>query len=162
MPSIQIDYSSFDDAPSELGVLPEGPYNLKVLGSYFEPYLSGNGVALVFRLQVQDGPYTGRILFHKPAYKHSSEKWQSKGHKDIRDLHRACGFETLEDTDVLDQKLFKAHVGVESGTGKYKDRNFIRRVMKYDHPISVKKKASKVAKQAAPKAEQFDDDDIPF
>lgn len=159
MPSIQIDYDSFDDAPSEMGVLPEGQYNLKVLGSYFEPYLSGNGVALVFRLQVQDGPYSGRILFHKPAYKHSSEKWQGKGHKDIRDLHRACGFETLEDTDVLDQKLFKAQVSIDSGEGKYKDRNFIRRVMKYDHPISVKKK---VVKAVEAQKEQYDDDDIPF
>lgn len=157
MPAIDIDYTQFADE-QQFKPLPEGSYNVKVLGSCFEPYLSGNGVALAFRLQVQDGPHKGRILFHKPAYKHSSDKWQARGHKDIRDLHRACGFETLDDTDKLNEKLLQVSVVVEDGRGEYKARNVIKGARKYGAPLDVVKR-SKAAKNTLP---DYDDDDVPF
>ena len=50
-------------------------------------------------------------------------------------------------------------VSIDTGEGKYKDRNFVRRVMKYDHPINVKKK---VVKAVEAQKDLYDDDDIPF
>jgi len=160
MPAINLDYSQFNDEKREFSVLPDGNYNVKVLGSCFEPYLSGNGVALAFRLQVQDGPHKGRILFHKPAYEHTSDKWKAKGHKDIRDLHRACGFETLDDTDHLNEKLLQVSVGIEEGRGSYKSRNIIKRAWKYGAPLDVKKKVKPLEKKQPDY--DYEDDDVPF
>lgn len=137
------------DGPS-YDLLPEGEYTLKALDAE-EKETSTGGEMIVAKFEVIGGKHDGRWLWMNFNIKNRSETAQRIGRQQLVAWATACGKPDADDTDKLLDKRFNAIVGIQKGTGGYKDSNTIKQFLFGD---TTAPKASPAEPKAAAPAEK--------
>lgn len=127
--------------------IPEGDYTLKALDAE-EKETSTGGTMIKVKFEVVSGEFKGRWLWNNFNVVNKSEKAQAIGRQQLVMWAAACGKPDADDTDKLLEKPFNATVGIEAGTGNYKDSNRIKVFLVPE----AEKKAPAAAKPATPAA----------
>lgn len=136
------------NAPAEYDPIPEGEYVLKALEAEERETSAGTGTYIKVKFEVVKGEHAGRLLWQNFNINNPSEKAQRIGRQQLVAWATACGKGDADDTDKLLEKPFRAAVGIEKGTGGYKDSNRIKAFL-FD---AAETSAKPAAKPAAPKA----------
>jgi hypothetical protein len=112
-----------------------------------ETKTGGEMVACTF--QVVEGQYKGRKIWTNFNTVNKSEKAQEFGRRMLSGWARACGKPNAKSTDDLLEKPFWCKLGIEVGTGSYKDKNTIASFLM---PEGAAAPAPKSEPKAAPEA----------
>lgn len=156
-----------EEAASERSQLPKGWYKGHMLASYFQDFKNGNGVALVFDFQVDNGGLPRRIRSYNTwAHRTSpdAEKW---GQVAVKQFLRACGKPEARSTEECHN--LPIEILVEEGE-KY---NRIKSYRKVQPPVKegvtlmtpsfgVPREAMVEPETVKQHAAQYEDDDVPF
>lgn len=134
-------------APADYSPIPEGEYTLKALDAEEKSTARGDGSYIKVKFEVVKGEHAGRLLWQNFNINNPSERAQQIGRQQLVSWAAACGKPDAEDTDQLLEKPFLAAVGIEPGTGGYKDSNRIKAFL-----FSAAAPASKPAPKSAPPA----------
>lgn len=133
-------------------LLPEGEYTLKAIDAE-EKETSTGGEMIVAKFEVVGGKHDGRWVWMNFNIKNRSETAQRIGRQQLVAWATACGKPDADDTDKLLDKRFNALIGIQKGTGGYKDSNTIKQFLFGDAPSpktsSAEKKAAPAEKPAA-------------
>lgn len=127
-------------------LLPEGEYQLKAIDAE-EKETSTGGEMIVAKFEVVGGKHDGRWVWMNFNIKNRSETAQRIGRQQLVAWATACGKPDADDTDKLLDKRFNAIVGIQKGTGGYKDSNTIKQFLFGDAPAP---KSAPAEKKAAP------------
>lgn len=127
-------------------LVPEGEYTLKAIDAE-EKETSTGGEMIVGKFEIVGGKHDGRWIWMNFNIKNRSEAAQRIGRQQLVAWATACGKPDADDTDKLLDKRFNAIVGIQKGTGGYKDSNTIKQFLFGDAPSP---KASSAEKKAAP------------
>lgn len=133
-------------------LIPEGEYTLKGVDAEEKETASG-GEMIVGKFEIVGGKYDGRWIWMNFNIKNRSETAQRIGRQQLVAWATACGKPEADDTDKLLDKRFNAIVGVQKGTGGYKDSNTIKQFLfgdapaKTDNSAPAKKEETKSAQQ---------------
>ena len=132
--------------------IPEGDYTLEAVEAEDKVTKDGTGTYINVKFEVKGGEHDGRLIWNIFNVVNKSEAAQRIGRQQLVAWATACGKPEADDTDKLIGKKFKATVGIEKGTGGYKDSNRIRAFL-FDSDAAPAAKAEKpAAAKAAPKA----------
>lgn len=131
---------------------PAGEYRLKGIEAE-EKDTSTGGNMITVKFEVVKGEYEGRLMWHnfnvtvKPkdrtekAEKNAATA-QNIGRRDLSNWARACGKPGAGDTDQLIDIPFDADVGIQKGSGGYKDANRVNEFVNPDPDAQPTRKAS--------------------
>ena len=137
------------NAPVDYSPIPEGEYTLKALDAEEKTTSRGDGSYIKVKFEVAAGEYAGRLLWQNFNINNPSEKAQQIGRQQLVSWAAACGRPDADDTDKLLERPFLAVVGVEAGTGGYKDSNKIKQ---FKLPAEGGAAPKAPARPAAPRA----------
>lgn len=133
-------------------LLPEGEYQLKAIDAEEKETATG-GEMIVAKFEVIGGNHNGRWIWMNFNIVNKSEAAQRIGRQQLVAWATACGKPDANDTDKLLDKRFNAIVGIQKGTGGYKDSNTIKQFLFGDVPsTSASPKESKAAPAEKPTA----------
>jgi hypothetical protein len=132
-------------------LLPEGEYQLKAIDAE-EKETSTGGEMIVAKFEVVGGKHDGRWVWMNFNIKNRSETAQRIGRQQLVAWATACGKPDADDTDKLLDKRFNAIVGIQKGTGGYKDSNTIKQFLFGDAPPPKASSAEKPAPAEKPAA----------
>ena len=153
MPSIKFN-DGVDDAANESFQLPEGWYPGHLVNSYFKDFKSGNGVSLVFEIQVSHKGRSRKLMSFN-TWKHKTspeaEKW---GQVAVKQFFRACGKPEAQSTEECHNMPLEVKV-IEGE--KFNQIKGYRRLGGPPRAATVVDEA-KIEQQK----KDLDDDDIPF
>ena len=135
-------------------LLPEGEYTLKCLDAEDKETKSG-GEMIAGKFEVVGGKHNGRWIWHNFNTVNSNETAQRIGRQQLVAWATACGKPEADNTDKLLDKKFNAIIGIQKGSGGYKDSNTIKQFLfsegdaptKADKPAESKKEEPKSAAQ---------------
>ena len=116
-----------NDGPS-YELLPEGEYTMKAIDAE-EKETSTGGEMIVAKFEVIGGKHDGRWVWMNFNIVNKSEAAQRIGRQQLVAWATACGKPDANDTDKLLDKRFNAIVGIQKGTGGYKERNTIKQFL---------------------------------
>jgi hypothetical protein len=140
-----------NDGPS-YELLPEAEYTMKAIDAE-ERETSTGGEMIVAKFEVIGGKHDGRWVWMNFNIVNKSEAAQRIGRQQLVAWATACGKPDANDTDKLLDKRFNAIVGIQKGTGGYKDSNTIKQFLFGDAPsTSASPKESKAAPAEKPAA----------
>lgn len=128
-------------------LLPEGEYTLKAIDAE-EKETSTGGEMIVAKFEVVGGKHDGRWIWMNFNVKNRSETAQRIGRQQLVAWAYACGKPDADDTDKLLDKRFNAIVGIQKGTGGYKDSNTIKQFLFGDAAPAAK--SAPVERKAPP------------
>lgn len=146
---------------------PAGDYRLKAVEAEDKDTQSG-GRMIVAKFEVVKGEHEGRLMWHnfnvivKPKENtekatKNAETAQNIGRRDLANWARACGKPGAGDTDMLIDVPFDAKVGIQKGSGGYKDSNRVEEFVNPDPEAraaaQTKKTESKSDSDSKPTAE---------
>lgn len=115
------------NTPASYDPIPEGDYQLKALEAEEKTTARGDGTYIKVKFEViTRGPHAGRLLWQNFNVVNPSETAQRIGRQQLAAWAAACGRPDADDTDKLLERPFAASVGIERGTGGYKDSNRIK------------------------------------
>lgn len=136
-------------------LLPEGEYTLKALEAEEKDTAKG-GEMIVGKFEVVGGKHDGRWVWMNFNTVNSNETAQRIGRQQLVAWATACGKPDCDDTDKLLDKRFNAIIGIQKGTGGYKDSNTIKQFLFGDTAPSksADKAADKPAEKKSPPAEK--------
>lgn len=124
MARFDFDISDYD-APQDFEIIPEGTeVRMKCTEAEDKETKSG-GEMVACTFQIVEGEYKGRRVWTNFNTVNSSEKAQNFGRRMLSGWARACGKPNAKSTDELLEKPFWCKLGIEKGTGQYKDKNVI-------------------------------------
>jgi hypothetical protein len=151
MAKFNFDVSEVDvnEGPS-YELLPEGEYTLIGLEAE-EKDTSTGGEMIAAKFEVVGGKGNGRWIWMNFNIVNKNETAQRIGRQQLVAWATACGKPEADDTDKLLGKKFNAIVGIEKGTGGYKDRNGIKQFLFSTGDAPASKPASKPVEKAAEK-----------
>jgi hypothetical protein len=127
-------------------LLPEGEYTMKAIDAE-EKETSTGGEMIVAKFEVIGGKHDGRWVWMNFNIVNRSEAAQRIGRQQLVAWATACGKPDANDTDKLLDKRFNAIVGIQKGTGGYKDSNTIKQFLFGD---ASSPKAAPAESKAAP------------
>lgn len=128
--------------------IPEGEYVLKAIDAEERQTSKGDGSYIKVKFEVAKGEHAGRLLWQNFNVNNPSAKAQQIGRQQLVAWATACGSPNADDTDKLLDKMFKAAVSIEKGTGGYSDSNRIKAFL--FESVSETKTAPKAAAKAVP------------
>jgi hypothetical protein len=114
------------NTPASYDPIPEGDYQLKALEAEEKTTARGDGTYIKVKFEVVRGPHAGRLMWQNFNVVNPSETAQRIGRQQLAAWAAACGRPDADDTDKLLERPFTASVGIERGTGGYKDSNRIK------------------------------------
>jgi len=145
-----------NDIPSgNYDPIPDGEYTLVALDAE-EKSTAAGGEMIKVKFEVVGGEHNGRFIWQNFNVVNKSEMAQKIGRQQLVAWATACGKADCDDTDKLIGKKFQAEVGIEKGTGGYKDSNRVRAFLfaAEEKPARAAAKATAPAKAAAPAGEK--------
>lgn len=151
MAKFNFDVSEVDvnEGPS-YELLPEGEYTLVGLEAE-EKETSTGGEMIAAKFEVVGSKGNGRWIWMNFNIVNKNETAQRIGRQQLVGWATACGKPDADDTDKLLGKKFNAIIGIEKGTGGYKDRNDIKQFLFSTGDASASTPASKPVEKAAEK-----------
>lgn len=78
--------------------LPEGDYAVMMIASEIKPTKEGNGMYMSTRLQVLEGKYANRLIFHNITIRNNNTLAVQIGHEQLKDLKDAVKLEKVSDS----------------------------------------------------------------
>jgi hypothetical protein len=122
----KFDWDNADyEAPQDFAIIPEGTEVRLKCTDAVDKETSSGGEMVAATFVVVEGEHKGRKIWTNFNTVNKSEKAQNFGRRMIAGWARACGKPNARSTDELLEKPFWAKLGVEKGTGQYKDKNTI-------------------------------------
>ena len=115
------EYESVED----YSVMPEGDYKLKATEAESKETSTGGEMIAATFVVIEPAEYKGRIVWTNFNVINKSEKAQNFGRRMLAGWARAAGKPNANDTDQLLDRPFWAILGIEKGSGKYKDKNVV-------------------------------------
>jgi hypothetical protein len=113
--------------PSEgFELLPPGNYRVQITDADVRPTKDGRGRFVWTEMEVLDGEYANRKLWHNFNIKNDSEKAQQIGLSQLSALCHAIAVMGMEDTDELKFKPFVVSVGTQAPKDGYDAQNRIK------------------------------------
>ena len=108
-------YHSVEDfAPSEdWSVIPPGDYNVMIVESAMKPTKNGSGEYLELKMQVIDGPYSGRSLWERLNIRNANPTAQSIAQRKLSSILRAFDITGTQDSTILHGRPMVAVVAVK-------------------------------------------------
>lgn len=148
----RFDFSLDDyDAPTDFEIIPEGTEVRMKCTEAEDKETSTGGEMVACTFQIVEGEHKGRKIWTNFNIVNKSEKAQNFGRRMLSGWARACGRPNAKSTDELLEKPFWCKLGIEKGTGQYKDKNVIA---SYLMPEGASEPAPKSDKPAdTPRAE---------
>lgn len=143
-----VDEVDVNEGPS-YELLPEGEYTLKAIDAE-EKETSTGGEMIVAKFEVVGGKHDGRWIWMNFNVKNRSETAQRIGRQQLVAWAYACGKPDADDTDKLLDKRFNAIVGIQKGTGGYKDSNTIKQFLFGDAAPAKSASVDKAPAKSAP------------
>lgn len=139
-----------NDGPS-YELLPEGEYTLVGLEAEERETASGGEMIAAKFEVIGGGKANGRWVWMNFNIVNKNETAQRIGRQQLVAWATACGKPDADDTDKLLGKKFNAIIGIQKGTGGYKDSNTIKQFLfsEGDAPKAASKPAEKAAPQPA-------------
>ena len=137
--------------------IPAGIYRAELTACELRQTKAGTGSYLNIRADVMDGPHAGRVVFGMITVTNPNSQAVEIGQGQLRELLRAVGLNTLEDTDQLVGRRCQIKVGIDERDG-YEPKNNI----KGWRPIEIRAKPAAAAEprpaaaRTAPPAEPYD------
>ena len=113
--------------------LPDGVYKLEASASEIKTGDNGTGLNLTFDV-VEPEAFKGRKLFNYINIEHKNVQAQEIGQRELASLCRACGLDSIDDSEELHFVAFTAKIGMgkdskeknADGTPKYAAKNEIK------------------------------------
>lgn len=149
MARFDFDVSEYE-TPEEFGIMPVGDYKLKATEAEEKETSSGGTMISATFVVIEPAEFKNRKVWMNFNVVNKSEKAQNFGRRMIAGWARAAGKPNAKDTDQLLDKPFWARLGVEEGTGQYKDKNIISSFLL---PEGVQTEAPKREDSPEPKSE---------
>lgn len=114
--------------------LPDGIYKLEVSASEIKTGDNGTGLNLTLDV-IEPEALKGRKLFNYINIEHKNVQAQEIGQRELASLCRACGLDSIDDSEELHFVAFTAKIGMgkdskeknADGTPKYAAKNEIKR-----------------------------------
>lgn len=113
------------DTPTDFAIIPEGTEVKLKCTEAEDKETSSGGEMVAATFVIVEGEHKGRKIWQNFNTVNKSEKAQNFGRRMIAGWARACGKPNAKNTDELLEKPFWAKLGIEKGTGQYKDKNTI-------------------------------------
>jgi hypothetical protein len=113
MASITFDISTYEAPKSGFDPLPAGEYQAIVTDSTMKITKAGTGEYLALSMQIIDGEHSGRKIWENLNIHNPNEDTERFSRENLRSLGLACGFEVLENSDVLNDIPFILVLGVD-------------------------------------------------
>ena len=113
------------DTPTDFAIIPEGTEVKLKCTEAEDKETSSGGEMVAATFVIVEGEHKGRKIWQNFNMVNKSEKAQNFGRRMIAGWARACGKPNAKNTDELLEKPFWAKLGIEKGTGQYKDKNTI-------------------------------------
>lgn len=122
----KFDWNNDDyDTPTDFAIIEEGTEVKLKCTEAEDKETSTGGEMVAATFVIVEGEHKGRKIWQNFNTVNKSEKAQNFGRRMIAGWARACGKPNAKNTDELLEKVFWAKLGVEKGTGQYKDKNTI-------------------------------------
>jgi len=122
----RFDWSHDDyDTPTDFEIIPEGTEVRMKCTEAEDKETSSGGEMIAATFVITEGEHKGRKIWQNFNTVNKSEKAQNFGRRMVAGWARACGRPNAKNTDELLEKQFWAKLGIEKGTGQYKDKNQI-------------------------------------
>lgn len=138
------------EAPAEFGIMPEGEYRLRATEAEDKETSSGGEMIAATFVVIEPAEFKNRKVWMNFNTVNKSEKAQNFGRRMIAGWARAAGKPNAKSTDELLEKPFWAKLGVEAGSGQYKDKNIITSFLMPEGATSAAPAAKSSAKDSAP------------
>ena len=113
MASITFDISTYEAPKSGFDPLPAGEYQAIVTDSTMKITKAGTGEYLALSMQIIDGEFSGRKIWENLNIHNPNETAEQIARANLKALGLACGFDSLTDTDVLNDVPFKLVLGID-------------------------------------------------
>ena len=151
---------------ADFSPIPEGEYNLLVEDAESKRTKDGEGQYISLKLQVLDGKYKGRLIFHNVTIQNRNDKAVEIGRKALIILSR-CKGKPLTDSAQLLGVTVRAKVRIRPAQNGYDAQNDVAYYIgpiesasqSMPAPAEIKRTVVHRSPDAPPKQE---DDDCPF
>lgn len=115
------------DTRDEYAPIPAGTYNVIISDSEVKQTKMGDGSYLKLTLEVQQGEYQGRKVFHNITLQNPNPTAVSIGQKHLAQICHAVGVLQVNDSAELHNRPLLAVVKIRKGDGQYSDSNEVQR-----------------------------------
>jgi hypothetical protein len=113
--------TSFDPVPT-------GVYQVVITDSEMCETKQKTGWYCKLTWQIVDGQFSGRLIFSQHNTHNPNPDAENIGRRELQDFADAVGLDRFEDSEQLHNKPIWVKVGIEVGTGSYRDKNIIKGV----------------------------------
>jgi hypothetical protein len=118
------DNNDYDDV-TDFAIIPEGTEVRMKCTEAEDKETSTGGEMIAATFVIIEGEHKGRKIWQNFNTVNKSEKAQNFGRRMVAGWARAAGKPNAKNTDQLLEVPFWAKLGIEAGTGQYKDKNTI-------------------------------------
>lgn len=125
MAKFNFDVSEYQDFGGSFEPLPIGEYELMATKCDLKNTKAGDGQYFSTTFEVLGPTHAGRFVFSNYNIVNPSAKAEELGRMQLSSWARAVGKPNASDTDDLLNLPFIGLIGIEKGTGDYKDKNKI-------------------------------------
>ena len=124
----KIDFNA-SEVPEDTGFepIPEGDYMCQIVQSDMKENKKKTGQYLELRVQIQEEPYVGRLVFERLNLINPNETAVKIANRTLADICEACGVDEVEDSEELHGIEFVAHVVVTEPQGDYPAGNEVKK-----------------------------------
>ncbi len=143
MPNITNYYSREDKPSAGFDPLPAGQYTVKIIESAIKPTKAGTGEMLEFKLEVLDGPSSGRFLWVRLNVKNPNAKAEEIARAEFAAIRAALNVPSPVGSEDLHNIPMAITVGLRKRSDSEEMENVIR---KYERRVNA------VAAATAPQA----------
>lgn len=115
------------DPRDEFQPIPAGSYHVIITESDIKETKNGSGNYLRLTMEVQDGEYQGRKLWHNVTLQNQNATAVSIGQRHLSQICHAVNVLQVSDSQDLHYKPLIAVVKIRKGDGQYGDSNEVQR-----------------------------------
>lgn len=115
------------DTRDEYAPIPAGTYSVIISDSEIRETKNGQGTYLKLALDIQQGEYQGRKIFHNITLQNPNQTAVSIGQKHLAQICHAVGVLQVNDSAELHNRPLLAVVRIRKGDGQYGDSNEVQR-----------------------------------
>lgn len=105
--------------------IPRGIYQAVVTSSELCENSKQTGWLCKLTWQIVEGQYTNRLIFSQHNVQHNNTEAERIGRRELQDFADVMGIGVLNDSDQLLGNPINVKVDIETGNGKYQDKNII-------------------------------------
>jgi hypothetical protein len=138
-----------DQEGNSWDLIPPGEYPAQIVEASVQQPKSLDGYHLALTWKISEGDYENRQIWQRITFTHSNEQAQTIGRKMLKDLCTALAIsEHVEDVEVFLFKPARIKVGIETDkTGKFDDKNVVKRILPFDASVPSPKADTAVKPQ---------------